>query len=625
MCGICGIVNFNGQAADKKLIELMSEKLAHRGPDDSGYYLEKNVGLGHRRLSIIDLETGKQPIHNEARKIWLIINGEIYNFIELRALLEKKGHNFYTKSDSEVVVHLYEEYKEACLDYLRGMFAFALWDGNEKKLFLARDRLGKKPLVYWRNADHFAFASELQALIQLPFISRKVDKQALNLYLTFLYVPAPLTMFEEVFKLPPAHYMIVKDKEVILRRYWRLNVGVSARKKVCEYKQELTERLEEAVKLRMVSDVPLGAFLSGGIDSSLIVSLMNKHVVSRLKTFSVGFSDKLYNELKYAQIIADKFQTQHYKIMIKPEAVEIIPKIIRHYGEPFADYSCIPTYYLAKFAALKVKVILTGDGGDESFAGYYRYTAASVAQAIDCMPLFLKNLFKMLFYLIPPGNDVRTARWQMKRFFKVLEYQPLMRYLNWVSAFRKNEKLELLNGDVLKQMSIDDDWEFLNRVYQEQSGIDFVDKTIKMEGNTYLPFDLLVKMDIASMANSLEVRSPFLDHKFVEYAATIPLDLKLHYFQNKYVLKKTAESLLPNKIIYRTKKGLGMPIGQWFRCELKDMMQDALLSTESINRGYFNKEYLRSLINEHMSRKTDNGFKLWALLMFELWHKEFIG
>ncbi|MFH1061309.1 MAG: asparagine synthase (glutamine-hydrolyzing) [Candidatus Omnitrophota bacterium] len=624
MCGICGVFNFNGQRIDENLINGMCDKLVHRGPDSMGKYIDDKIGLGHRRLSIIDLKSGNQPIPNEDKTVWVIVNGEVYNYIELRGMLEKKGHVFYTQTDSEVIVHLYEQYQEAALEYLRGMFAFALWDKQKKKLFIARDRTGQKPLVYWHDDKRFAFSSELKSLLTAPWINREVDPEALNLYLSFLYVPAPKTIFKNIKKLLPAHYLVVENGKLEIKKYWSLQPRIGSRKSIKEYKQGILEQLDQAIKLHLVSDVPLGVFLSGGIDSSAIVSQMSKYT-SNIKTFSVGFENKLYNELEYAQIIAGKFSTEHHELIVKPKAIEIMPKLISHYGEPYADYSCIPTYYISQFASRYVKVALCGDGGDESFSGYHRYTAAKVAEVFDLLPRFLRRIIsRAVIELTPGGDDIRSSAWQIKRFFQGLEYPPVERYLNWISCFNHEQKKHLLNQSSLSKLNLNTDLDYLENVYSAKKTGEFSDITRQVDIDTYLPNDLLVKMDIAAMANSLETRSPFLDHKFMEYAATIPCDLKLHNLQNKFILKKALAASLPRKIVTRKKQGFAIPIGQWFRHELKDYAYDMLLDKTSIDRGYFNRTYLKQLLDEHTAGSTDNGYKLWTLLMFELWAREFI-
>lgn len=624
MCGICGVLNFNGQTVDSNLIDGMCEKLVHRGPDSSGKYIGDNIGLGHRRLSIIDLKSGNQPIHNENKTIWLIVNGEIYNYIELRSMLEKKGHVFYTQTDSEVIVHLYEQYQQECLEYLRGMFSFAIWDKQKKKLFIARDRTGQKPLVYWHDNNRFAFASELRSLLVAPWIKREVDPESLNLYLSFLYVPAPKTMFRNVKKLLPAHYLILENGKLEIKKYWSLKAKVEPRKTIQDYQQGIIEHLDESVKLRLVSDVPIGVFLSGGIDSSAIVAQMSKHI-SNIKTFSVGFENKLYNELEYAGIIARKFATDHHELIVKPKAIEIMPQLISHYGEPYADYSCIPTYYMARFAASHIKVALCGDGADESFSGYHRYAATKLAGVFDLMPSFMRKIIcQAAFSLIPAGDDIRSLAWQSKRFFSSLGYSPVRRYLNWIACFNRDQKKGLFREDFLSEINLDSDIDYLKNQYLTKKAGNFADITRQVDIDTYLPNDLLVKMDIATMANSLETRAPFLDHKFMEYAASIPHDLKLHNFKNKYILKKAFTNYLPSKIIRRKKQGFGIPIGQWFRNELKGYAYDVLLAKRSTGRGYFNKAYIKSILDTHLEGSTDNGYKLWTLLMFELWAREFI-
>lgn len=624
MCGICGIVNFNNKQVEENILKRMADNLAHRGPDAQGFFLKNNVGLGHRRLSIIDLETGDQPIYNEDRTLSLVFNGEIYNFRQLRVGLEKKGHIFRSRGDAEVIVHLYEEYGYQCLDFLEGMFAFAIWDQRDRKLFAARDRVGKKPFVYWHDNNCFAFSSELKSLLSASFIKRDVDLQALNLYLSFRYVPAPWTMFKNVKKLPPAHYMIIAGGQIEIKQYWRLVHRVGERQKISHYKEGLLDTLDKAVSKRMVSDVPLGVFLSGGIDSSAIVSLMNTHANENLKTFSVGFSNQLYNELDFAGSIARRFKTKHHELIVTPNILEVLPKITKHYGEPFADYSCIPTYYLAEFAARSVKVVLTGDGGDESFAGYYRYTACQMAEIFKLLPRFLTRSINFFMQNIYGSDDIRKFNWQMKRFFKSLNYAPQERFLRWISSFNQEERALLYNHDFSQHLDAEQDKTVFEGYYKNKTGPDFSDLTRQAEIESYLPYDLLVKTDIATMAHSLEARSPFLDHKFMEFAATIPYDLKLHNFKNKYILKHSFKKILPRQILRRKKQGFGLPVGEWFRGPLKKYIQDILLDPLTLRRGYFNQSYVESILNRHMESKVDNGYKLGTLLMLELWHREFM-
>ncbi|MBU2063575.1 MAG: asparagine synthase (glutamine-hydrolyzing) [Candidatus Omnitrophica bacterium] len=624
MCGICGIFNFDKESPQENILQAMCHQLKDRGPDAQGLYLKDNIALGHRRLSIIDLETGNQPLHNEDGKIQVITNGEIYNYKELRADLEKRRHVFYTRSDAEVIVHLYEECAEKCVQYLRGMFAFALWDGNEEKLFLARDRLGQKPLLYWQDDKSFVFASQFKSILQYPKIKREVDWEALGLYLSFLCVPSPWTMFKGIKKLPPAHYLVVKDATVTIERYWALNFKSEKKLSVDDYKQGLLEHLDEAVRLRLVSDVPLGVFLSGGIDSASVVALMSRHLGGPVKTFSVGFAEKLYNELPYARLIARKFATEHHEIVINPQILDILPVLIRQYGEPFADYSCIPSYYISQFAAAHVKVVLNGDGADETLGGYYRYTAAKLAGIIDFLPGYLKKLIARSAVFLPASKDIRNFTWQAGRFLKHLPYPEKERYLRWVSAFNKQEKESLCSQDFIKLINLDNDLDFLNGLYEKNKGASFLEDVIRAEIETYLPNDLLVKMDIASMANSLEARSPFLDHKFMEFAAQIPLELKIKNLENKFIFKEMLKDLLPPATIKRKKQGFGIPIGSWLRGDLRPLIFETLLDNRALKRPYFNNGFIRGVIDRHLRGEEDNGFKIWTLLMFELWHREFI-
>ncbi|MFH1458892.1 MAG: asparagine synthase (glutamine-hydrolyzing) [Candidatus Omnitrophota bacterium] len=628
MCGICGIYNFNQQKVDVNLIKTMLSKLNNRGPDEQGIYIKNNIGLGHSRLAIIDLVTGSEPIFNEQKNICVILNGEIYNFQEIRKSLEKKGHCFKSQSDTEVIVHLYEEKGIDCLAQLRGMFAFAIWDEPRKRLFLARDRIGQKPLVWTKQGNRFVFASEFTALLADTAIERVVDLNALDLYLSYFYVPSPKTMFKNIHKLEPAHYLIVENNTIEIKKYWQLKSNLALTQSLHDYKQGLIEKLEEAVKLRLFSDVDVGIFLSGGMDSSVIAALASKQStafkIKPIKSFSVGFTDKRYNELNFARIVADKFNLDHHELIVTPKAIQIIPDLIRHYGEPFADYSSIPTYYLAKFAAEFVKVVLTGDGGDELFAGYPRYNAVKTGMIFDFLPKFLVKLLCNIAQQIPPGDDIRKANWQIRRFFKELTKTNIERYFNWISAFDQKEKQGLYNPDFRKNLDLSQSQKYLENIYALQIKNNFIDATMKVDIASYLPNDLLVKMDIATMANSLEARSPFLDHKFMEFAVNIPSEFKLHNFQNKFLLKYSFKDILPEKIINRKKQGFGIPLGAWLRGELKGFMQNVLLDKKTLARGYFNPAFITNIVDTHLQKKNDYGYKIWTLLMLELWHHEFI-
>lgn len=635
MCGICGIVGIGRAAAfDEAVVERMRRALAHRGPDEQGARVAEfraeggvgRVGLGHARLSIIDLATGHQPLANEDETIWIVLNGEIYNFQELRKGLETRGHVFRTQSDTEVIVHLYEERGVECLDDLRGMFAFALWDGRTRTLFCARDRLGQKPLCFRAEEERFIFGSEIKAILQADDVPRKVSLSALNHYLTYQYVPHPQTMFEGIEKLPPAHYLLWQDGRTTVREYWRPRFEVGKRLHAEEYAERLRELLAESVRLRLISDVPLGAFLSGGMDSSIIVGLMAQASSAPVKTFAIGFEEKRYDELEYARMVARHFGAEHQEFVVRPNAVDIIPKLVWHYDEPFADSSAIPTWYVSEMTRQHVAVALTGDGGDEGFAGYPRYRAVKLAQWFDRLPGFMRRALAGRWWeRLPVSVEQKTWRRRAQRLFLALNMAPRERYARWCAIFDDARKRELLSPDVAAAVAGDESWKIFDAEYDKADGADFIGQTTFTDFMRYMPDDLCCKVDIASMAHSLECRAPFLDHKLVEFIGTIPTDLKLRGLDGKYLLKQAFSDMLPAPILKRKKMGFGVPIAEWFRGELKDYLRDVLLDPDTLQRGYFQPEAIRTLVTEHINHRHDHGYRLWSLLMFELWHRRFLN
>ena len=648
MCGICGEIDFN-KGVTVEPIRRMCKVLTHRGPDDEGmvfirgkrYFDVKNdlefppgengfdAALGHRRLSIIDLSTaGHQPMCNEDGSIWIVFNGEIYNFQETRGKLEKKGHFFKSKSDTEVILHAYEEWGVACLDHFRGMFAFAIWDSNLQRLFLARDRLGKKPLVYFHQKSHFAFASEIKALLQVPEIERKVNATAIHHYLTYQYVPSPDTIFEGIKKLPPAHYLLYdRDGTLKIERYWKLHFNSSHQTYISL--QELSDRirteLEESVNLRLISDVPLGAFLSGGVDSSLIVGIMAKLSGKPVKTFSIGFEEKEFDELSYARLVSQHFSTEHHEFIVKPNAIEILPKLVWYYNEPFADSSAIPTYYVSKMTRDHVKVVLTGDAGDENFAGYPRYLRSKYVSWFTRLPEKVRRSLLPAFLRI-----LSQSPWRRKTLNRLADFMEMLsshqgrNYAEQIKIFNQKEKDDVYSEDFSRQVKGTDPLDYLIKKYEEGDTDDLLEKLLYLDMTTYLPEDLLVKMDIATMANSLEARVPFLDHKFMELVAGIPPHFKLKGTRTKFILKKAFKDFLPDAIFKRRKMGFGVPVSRWFRNELKDYVYDILLDPRTLNRGYFRREGLQRLLNDHIALRYDHSSKIWALLFLEMWFRVFI-
>ncbi|MEW6108621.1 MAG: asparagine synthase (glutamine-hydrolyzing) [Nitrospirota bacterium] len=626
MCGICGKINLNSKPIDEALLREMTSVLLLRGPDDEGMYLKNNVGLGHRRLSIIDLsQLAHQPMSNEDGTIWIVFNGEIYNFLELREELVKKGHIFRSKSDTETIIHLYEEYGTECLKFLRGMFAFAIWDERNQLLFIARDRLGKKPLYYHHSPDTFVFASEIKSILQDDSLARKPDYMAIHHYLTYQYVPSPWTAFGGIKKLPPAHYLILKNGKTEVKRYWKLSYLPKHKMSVENFKAEIIERLRESVKIRLISDVPLGAFLSGGIDSSAVVAIMSGLMNGPVKTFSIGFEEESYNELEYARMVAEKYKTDHIEFIVEPRALDVIDKIVWHYNEPFADSSAIPTYYVSKLAREHVTVILNGDAGDENFAGYGRYTANQFSGILHkFFPTPIAKALLPIVMLIPHGSDPNNFFWRLKRFLQEYVKPPEMRNAQWLCHFTSEMKAGLYTDEFSAQVSSQDSFELILDKYRETIADNFLDKTLYADVMMYLPDDLLTKVDVASMANSLEARSPFLDHEFMEFVARIPSGLKLKGRTTKYILKEAMREILPYEVLFREKMGFGVPIDHWFRNELKEMAYDILLSDTAMQRGYFQKGAVRKILDEHVSKKWNWHNHIWNLLMLELWHRMFI-
>lgn len=653
MCGIAGACwTSDGQPLADTVLKRMTDVLIHRGPDDAGFYYSScadrpdGVALGFRRLSIIDLAGGHQPLSNEDGSVWIAFNGEIYNYRELKPRLESLGHRFQTASDTECIVHAYEQWGSDCVQHLRGMFAFAIWDDNRRRLFLARDRMGQKPLVYRLDRGRVAFASELKSLLQIPGIPREIDPLAVADFVTLQYVPHPRTMLKGFGKLPPAHWAEFDGTtgDFVVRQYWQAPYSRalarpdqpdseslesnSSRFQATgsqDFSALLRQTLGDAVRLRMRSDVPLGAFLSGGVDSTIITGLMQQQSAQRVKTFSIGFSVKQFDERRYAREAAEKLGTDHHEFVVEPSAVEMLPKLLWHYDEPFADSSAIPTMYLSQLTRRKVTVALTGDGGDELFAGYDRYRAVELAARIDRWPRLLKSILTSPIWQSLPASVRQKSRFrQLKRFLSALGQSPERRYSNWISIFDDSRRTSLFSTDFNSVLAGYDGATFLLEAYGKNCEADFVHRTTCVDVETYLPCDILTKVDIASMAFSLEARSPFMDHHVVELAARIPRPLKLNRGQGKRILIETFRDLLPESIQKRPKMGFGVPLDHWFREELRELVADTLLDSKTLGRGYFNPVTIRKLVDEHVTSQWDHSARLWLLLVFELWHREWI-
>jgi asparagine synthase (glutamine-hydrolysing) len=625
MCGIVGIVRNGKQSVDQALVSRMCEAIRHRGPDEDGFYFKDHVGMGMRRLAIIDLAGGQQPIHNQDRSAWIVFNGEIYNYRELREKLEKLGHTFYTNSDTEAIIHAYDQYGSDCPKHLRGMFAFAIWDERTEELFLARDRVGKKPILYAQVNGDFVFGSEFTALLLHPAISREVDTEAIDHYMSFMCVPAPMTAYKAIRKLEPGHSLRLRKGEIKTEQYWQPDftrkVDISER----EAGEQAIEILRDAVKVRLMSEVPLGAFLSGGIDSSAVVALMSEESSEPVKTFSIGFEEQDFSELQHARRIAEHVGADHHEFIVKPDALEVLPLLVEHYGEPYADSSAIPTYYVARETRKHVTVALNGDGGDESFAGYERYAAMRLAERYHRIPALLREgVVQQAIGLIPSSETKRSRARDVKRFIEAASLPKVERYLRWVSVFNTDAKQNLYSDSFAHETESSSVKKLLDPWFVRANGTGIIDATLEADIMTYLPNDLLVKVDIATMAVSLEARSPFLDHHVIEFAASLPENLKLRGLTTKYLLKRVLKKLLPAENLDRRKMGFGVPIGHWFRGRLQPFLRETLLSEKSLKRELFKPEIVRQMVELHTRGERDHSHQLWTLLMLELWFQRFI-
>jgi asparagine synthase (glutamine-hydrolysing) len=625
MCGIAGIVRNDAKRVDPTLLSRMCDAIRHRGPDDEGFYFNDGVGLGMRRLAIIDLASGQQPIHNQDRTAWIVFNGEIYNYLELREKLEKLGDRFYTNSDTEAIIHAYDHYGADCAKHLRGMFAFAIWDERSQELLLARDRVGKKPLLYSQVNGQLIFASEFSALLLHPDISREIHPEAIDYYLSFMSVPAPLTAYRSIKKLEPGHTLRWRKGELTTERYWQPDFTHKLKIDEQEAGERAVEILREAVRVRLMSEVPLGAFLSGGIDSSAVVALMSEESSERVKTFSIGFDEHDFSELHHARRVAQHVGTDHHEFIVRPDAMEVLPILVEHYGEPYADSSAVPTYYVAKETRKHVTVALNGDGGDEAFAGYERYAAMGIAERYRQLPVFLReSLIRRVVNLVPVNPTRRSYLKSAKRFLLAASLPRIERYLRWITVFNNQTKQSLYSDSFKQETRTAIASELVEPWFAHVNGGGIVDASLLTDLMTYLPNDLLVKVDIATMAVSLEARSPFLDHNVIEFAASLPEKLKLRGLTTKYLLKRVLRSLLPVENLNRRKMGFGVPIGHWFRGKMQRFLRETLLSENALRRGLFQPEAVRLLIDQHTRGDEDFSQQLWTLLMLELWFQRFI-
>ncbi len=632
MCGICGYITNKSVKIDNKILEEMTDAVSHRGPDGRGFFnnisrANISVGFGHRRLSIIDLsDDARQPMSNESGTIWIVFNGEIYNFLELKPSLLKKGHTFKSASDTEVILHLYEEHKEKCLDYLNGMFVFAIWDSTDNSLFAARDRMGEKPFFYTSCNGVLLFASEIKSILKYPEFKKELDILALQKYLAYEYIPAPRSVFKNVFKLPAGHSLKWHNGEVRIEKYWDLELYKSERPfhlSENECADKIKFLLSKSIEQRLISDVPLGVFLSGGLDSSVILALMSKlRDPRRINTFSIGFEDKSFDESSYARNLACLFKTNHHEeILTANRLIEVIPRITDFLDEPLGDASIIPTYLLSAFTRKYIKVAIGGDGGDELFAGYPTFQADKAIDLFYALPHSAKNLIlKIIKKALPVSYENISFDFKIKQFLKGGFYSDFIRHFVWMGSFTPNMQMKLFK---------EPDAEMINNAYDDVKLLSYsypsrqrINTLLYLYTKLYLQNDLLAKVDTASMLNSLEVRSPFLDLEFIKFMQTVPVNFKIRNLTTKYILRKGFSGVLPDYILKRPKKGFGIPVAKWFRGELKNYLLSSLSEKEIEKAGIFNYKFINSLLDNHFSNKRDNRKLLWTLLIFQQWYKK---
>jgi asparagine synthase (glutamine-hydrolysing) len=607
---------------DANDVHRMCQTIVHRGPDDEGIYARGAAGLGMRRLSIIDLSGGRQPIHNEEKNIWVVFNGEIYNFPELRKELEARGHFFYTHSDTEVIVHLYEEMGADCVTKLRGMFAIALWDERTHSLLLARDRLGKKPLYYALQNGRLYFGSEIKTIFAVAPELAEVDPEGVLQFFYFGYVPDPNSSFRAIRKLPPGHLLEYQTGKVQVRKYWDLPAyGSHAPASEEECLEELERRLADAVRIRLISDVPLGALLSGGVDSSLVVALMARASSTPVKTFSIGFREQKFNEAEYARLVAERFGTEHHELIVEPNLEETLAFLTRHMEEPFADSSMLPTYYVCQMARKYVTVALSGDGGDELFAGYDRYAIDSQRRRFDWVPGWAGRLYRGLVHEhLPAGTYGKNLAWNASlstrdRYLDAISYLPAL-----------DRERSVFAADFLQTaVPLPNPLTQFRDYYDSAPAGRHLERLLYLDVKTYLAGDILTKVDRMSMATSLEARVPMLDHVFVEWVAGLPLEWKFRNGTRKFLLKKLAERIgIPSALLHRPKQGFQLPLEEWMKGEMKQKLYNLLLEPRTLQRGYFRPEAVKNMVEEHLRGRRDRSGILWQLLVFELWHRNFL-
>jgi asparagine synthase (glutamine-hydrolysing) len=624
VCGIVGQARCDGRAVSPELVGTMCAELEHRGPDSRGLHAEGPIGLGIQRLAVIDLLTGDQPVHNEDRTVTVVLNGEIYNYRELRRRLTANGHRFATQGDTEVIAHLYEEQGPACVESLTGMFAFALWDERFGRLLIGRDRLGKKPLFYAQRRGAISFASELGALLADGEIPREVDHEAIDRFFAFGYVPSPNSAFRAIRKLPPASVLTWESGKLEIERYWKLDYAKTLDVRSDEEAGELVrDALGKAVRRRMVADVPLGAFLSGGIDSTAVVAAMAEQSSDPVKTFSIGFESESFDELPFAREVAERFGTDHHELVVRPDAVELLPKIIRHYGEPFADHSAIPSFYLAEMARRHVTVALNGDGGDEAFGGYSRYAHAAMMRRLDRVPVSLRRALAAAGGRVRADGELTSVRNRIRRASAQLPLSAEQRYALAMSRTGPAMAAAVYTAEFSASLTRPHG-EVIGGPWSESNAGELVDRMLDVDQQTYLPGDLLVKMDIATMAYGLEARSPLLDHELLEMAAAMPARFKVRGAEKKIALRASLRGIVPDSLIDRRKQGFQVPMAEWLRTDLREMARETLLGARARGRGYLRGDVVEGLLNRHQAGEEDNSAALWSFLVFELWHDQVV-
>lgn len=622
MCGIAGITGRRNQA----LVKRMTDAIAHRGPDDEGFYASDAVTLGHRRLSIIDLAGGHQPMSDESETLWVVFNGEIYNFRELRQALEAKGYRFHTNSDTEVILHAYAEYGEDCVAQFQGMFAFALWDTREHLLFLARDPVGVKPLYYALRGHTLYFASEIKALLACPEIPRDMDYESLDDFLTFLYTVPPRTIFKAIRQLPPAHLAVWKNGHWTERRYWRLEFEDEPRSEG-EWTEVVNARLGETIEKHMIADVPLGAFLSGGLDSATIVANMAQATAHPVNTFTIGFGSEggLYDETAYARVIAKAFGTYHHELTAEADVLSLLPTMVRHFDEPFGNPSALLFYVLCKVIREHVTVALSGDGGDEAFGGYPRHAGARLSQRYRRVPLSLrKYLINPLVQRLPESTRGFHALRRLREFSAGSLLEPIEMYAAWISYFSPAERRSLYAPEVGRLLYGRDALDYVRSLFRECEGIDLVSQTLYVDLMSFLPHNLLQCSDRMSMAHALETRVPFADQQIIELVAKIPSRLKIHGLETKHLLRRCMRDRLPKDTLRRKKLGFNPPLGVWMNTRLKPLLDDFLSERRIKDRGYFEPRPIQAMIHDHRAGRRDYTWHLWALLLFEQWHRLYL-